>query len=212
MYSSKRIERYFVPEAALREALLNALCHSRYDIGIPVQISVYEDRLYIANCGQLPENWTIENLMGKHASKPYNPNIAHVFYLAGFIESWGRGIEKICTACKEAQLPAPEYTINPGDIMVKFTASNDYIVRPWKNSKSYSAPSKVTDGVTDGVTDAENSLLMLLIEDPAYSYNVLAEKLSVSRKTVAEHIRSLKKKGIISRVGSDRNGYWNINR
>ena len=30
--------------------------------------------------------------MSKHASSPYNPNIAHVFYLAGFIESWGRGI------------------------------------------------------------------------------------------------------------------------
>ena len=37
--------------------------------------------------------------LSKHASSPYNPNIAHVFYLAGFIESWGRGIEKICSAC-----------------------------------------------------------------------------------------------------------------
>ena len=30
--------------------------------------------------------------MSKHASSPYNPNIVHVFYLAGFIESWGRKI------------------------------------------------------------------------------------------------------------------------
>ena len=90
----QRIERYFVPEEALREALLNALCHKQYQSGVPIQISVYEDKLYIANCGCLPENWTLENLMNKHASSPYNPNIAHVFYLAGFIESWGRGIEK----------------------------------------------------------------------------------------------------------------------
>lgn len=83
----QRIERYFVPEAALREALLNALCHKQYQSGVPIQISVYEDRMYIANCGCLPENWTLENLMRKHASSPYNPNIAHVFYLAGFIES-----------------------------------------------------------------------------------------------------------------------------
>ena len=65
----QRIERYFVPDEALREALLNALCHKQYESGIPIQISVYEDRLYIANCGRLPENWTIENLMTKHASK-----------------------------------------------------------------------------------------------------------------------------------------------
>lgn len=51
-------------------------------------------KLFIANCGCIPENWILDNLMGKHASKPYNPSIANVFYLAGFIESWGRGIEK----------------------------------------------------------------------------------------------------------------------
>ena len=45
--------------------------------------------MYIANCVQLPDNWTVENLLSKHASKPYNHNIANVFYLAGFIESWG---------------------------------------------------------------------------------------------------------------------------
>ena len=86
---------------------------------------MYEDKLYIANCGCLPENWTLENLMNKHASSPYNPNIAHVFYLAGFIESWGRGIEKICSACEKNGVPQPEYTINPGDIMIKFSAPED---------------------------------------------------------------------------------------
>lgn len=113
----QRIERYFVPDAALREALLNALCHKNYSNGIPIQISVYEDKLYIANCGRLPENWTLEKLMGKHASAPFNPNIAKVFYLAGFIESWGRGIEKICRACEEDGVPQPEYEIEPNDIM-----------------------------------------------------------------------------------------------
>lgn len=51
--------------------------------------------------------------MQKHASKPYNPNIAYVFYLAGFIESWGRGIEKICNALKAEDLPMPEFTVHP---------------------------------------------------------------------------------------------------
>lgn len=78
-----RIERYFVPEEALREALLNAICHKQYQSGIPIQIRVYEDRLYIANSGSLPEAWTMEQLVGSHTSQPYNPAIAHVFYLAG---------------------------------------------------------------------------------------------------------------------------------
>ena len=64
-----------------------------------------KDRLYVANVGNLPEDWTLEKLMNKHTSKPYNPNIAYVFYLAGFIESWGRGVEKICNALKADNLP-----------------------------------------------------------------------------------------------------------
>ena len=39
-------------------------------------------------------NRTVESLLIKYPSRPFNPNIANVFYLAGFIESWGRGIEK----------------------------------------------------------------------------------------------------------------------
>lgn len=76
----QRIERYFVPDAALREALLNALCHKQYESGVPIQISVYEDKLYIANCGRLPDNWTADSLMSKHASRPYNTAIANVYY------------------------------------------------------------------------------------------------------------------------------------
>ena len=146
----QRIERYFVPEDALREALLNALCHKQYQSGVPIQISVYEDKLYIANCGCLPENWTLDNLMRKHASSPYNPNIAHVFYLAGFIESWGRGIEKICSACKNDGVPQAVYTINPGDIMIEFTAPEDRVIR--------SVTRKVTDRVTEKVTAYTSSV------------------------------------------------------
>lgn len=197
----QRIERYFVPEEALREALLNALCHKQYQSGVPIQISVYEDKLYIANCGCLPENWTLENLMRKHASSPYNPNIAHVFYLAGFIESWGRGVEKICAACRKDGVPQPVYTVNPGDIMIQFTAPEERVVHVSR---------KVTDRVTDRVTENEKRLLALLAEDPGYTLAQLVERTGVSRKTVAQRLKKLKDEGAIERVGSDRKGYWKI--
>ena len=31
---------------------------------------------------------------------PYNPDIANTFFRAGEIEAWGRGIDRIITACK----------------------------------------------------------------------------------------------------------------
>ena len=197
----QRQERYFVPEAALRETILNALCHSQYNYGVPIQISIYEDKMYIANCGRLPDNWTVENLLVKHASKPFNPNIANVFYLAGFIESWGRGIEKICEVYKDEDLPMPEFIVNPGDIMVKFTSTEDRIVR---------VQGKVTERVTERVTDGEKAVLDLLAVDPGYTYETMANILSVSRKTISERIKKLKFKGILVRIGSDTQGYWKI--
>ena len=141
--------------------------------------------------------------MRKHASSPYNPNIAHVFYLAGFIESWGRGIEKICSACEKDGVPQPVYTINPGDIMIEFTAPEDRIIR--------SVTRKVTDRVTEKVTDAKSiQILTLISEDPAYTSTTIAEKLSVSRKTVSQKLKEMKEKDIIERIGSDRKGYWKI--
>ena len=145
--------------------------------------------------------------MSKHVSRPYNPSIANVYYLAGFIESWGRGIEKMCRACEEDGSPLPEYTIHPGDIMIRFSAAEDRIVRTSINRVT----ERVTEKVTEKVTEAEKELLGLLLEDPAFTYTVLAEKLGVSRKTISERIRSLKEKGIIQRIGSDSKGYWKVN-
>ena len=105
-----RVETYPFPKEAIREAVFNAIAHKFYGALIPIQISVYVDRIYIANDCIFPEDWTINDLMGKHRSRPYNPLIANTFFRTGFIEAWGRGIEKIKDSCKEAGNPMPEYT------------------------------------------------------------------------------------------------------
>ena len=67
----------------------------------------------------LPFGWTAEALLGSHSSKPYKPDIARVFYRAGYIESLGRGIQKIQDACKNLETDAPEYMVHREDIMLK---------------------------------------------------------------------------------------------
>ena len=65
--------------------------------------------------------------------------------------------------------------------------------------------------MTDKVTNRERQVLQLLIEDPGYTMPQLAEKMTVSRKTVAVYLKSLKEKGFIKRVGTTRSGHWEIN-
>jgi ATP-dependent DNA helicase RecG len=115
-----RVETYEYPKEAIREALLNAVAHKDYSGGAPIQIKVFKDRIMIWNDGQLPNNWTITNLLKKHASKPYNPDIANTLFRSGYIESWGRGIEKMMNYCLDAGIPKPNYSFEGSDFMVEF--------------------------------------------------------------------------------------------
>jgi ATP-dependent DNA helicase RecG len=115
-----RVETYEYPKDAVREALLNAIAHKDYSSGVPIQISVYTDKIIIWNEGQLPENWTVKNLLEKHASRPYNPDIANALFRSGYIESWGRGTLKIIRECKQAGIPEPVFSYDSSDISVEF--------------------------------------------------------------------------------------------
>ena len=51
----QRVETFLYPDGALREALLNAIVHKDYSSGIPIQISVYENKIVLWNPGHLPQ-------------------------------------------------------------------------------------------------------------------------------------------------------------
>ena len=173
-----------------REAIFNALIHQDFSVGVPVQISVYKDKLYISNDCVFPANWTAETLMQKHRSLPHNPDIANTFFRAGFIESWGRGVEKICRLCKEYGISEPEYTVHPNDIMMMFKANMIAVAQK---------------------DDTVNAILALIKQNPSITYEALTEKTGKSRRTISRIITELKTTGTLVRVGSDKSGHWEIN-
>jgi ATP-dependent DNA helicase RecG len=98
------------PLDAIREALLNALIHRDYfKFNVQTQIKIFEGYIWFFNIGGLPEGITIELLKGPHSSVPRNPLIAHIFYLAGFIEEYGSGIRRMTESLSEAGLPYTEF-------------------------------------------------------------------------------------------------------
>lgn len=65
--------------------------------------------------------------------------------------------------------------------------------------------------VIDKVTEKEADILAIIRVKPEITLIEMAEKIGVSRKTVAARIKSLKAKNIIIRIGSAKKGYWQIN-
>ena len=97
------------------------LIYTKYLKGIiSYQNRVYDDRIMVANDCIFPDDWTVDDLLEAHKSRPYNPLIANTFFRAGFVEAWGRGIQKIKDSCILAGNDIPEYKVKREDITVTF--------------------------------------------------------------------------------------------
>ena len=218
-----RIERYPVPEPALREALLNAVVHRDYAVPAPIQIRVHDDRLRIYNPGSLPEGWTLEKLLGPHPSQPYNPDIANAFFRAGEIETWGRGIDRVVRACRRAGAPEPKIRLEPGGLWFEFRFSDDYLESVGVKRKSAEGETASETQRRDGATPVEPNdggaaiavptaerILTLLRANPTLTHAALAEELNTSHYSVRHHLDRLRDAGRIRRVGSRKSGVWEV--
>ena len=194
----QRIDKLPVPRSALREAVLNSIVHKSYGSFIPVQISVYDDKLMIWNAAALPAGWTVETLMKKHSSQPYNPEIANAFFRAGEIEAWGRGIERILSACLEADMQMPEWNFDGSGLWVSFLFKNDQ-----KNDQK-------NDRKNDQkkLTERQKDILSLLSSDGTLTIEVMSKRLGISEKTIYRELSLLKANGLLERKGSKAKGEW----
>lgn len=168
-----RVETYPFPIDGVREAIYNALAHNNYARYVPIQIRIQDDAMFISNSCILPSGWDVESLLQPHRSVPFNPAIANAFYRAGYIETWGRGIQKIYESCKELGVPAPEYSIIGEDITVKFTA-HDNIFSDIENDRENDRENSRDDV---NLTAAENRIFKEIIHNPHITTNQLCKKL-----------------------------------
>lgn len=119
-----RVEPLEIPEDALREILYNAICHKDYS-GSHIQMRVFNDRITLWNPGMLPMGLTIEDLLVEHSSQPRNKLLANAFFKAGFIETWGRGINKIKEEFEKVKLDLPIFEEKQGGFMVTINRAKD---------------------------------------------------------------------------------------
>jgi ATP-dependent DNA helicase RecG len=119
------------PWLAIREALMNAVVHrdySAFDGGI--SISIYQDRIEIWSSGELPNGMTVQDLKEARISRLRNPDIAHVFWLRGFIEAFGTGAARILAQCAQAGLPEPEWRVGSGGVRLTLRSSRTASAAP----------------------------------------------------------------------------------
>ncbi len=108
----KREDRTEYPVFAVREALVNAVCHRDYRLkGRRIEIRMFDDRLEVISPGGLPGYITVDNIVEEHFSR--NPRLVAGLFQWGYIEELGLGIDRMIEDMLQAGHPAPIFRATP---------------------------------------------------------------------------------------------------
>ena len=115
------------------------------------------------------------------------------------IKGWETGIRRMIDACKEYGVPE----------LIEDSINNEVtLTLTMEKATSQNADVGINVGIK--MTKTESLVLQLLVGKPDITSDEIAEQLKVTRRTVERNLESLKKKGIIERIGSKKDGYWKI--
>ena len=206
-----RIEEYLIPKEAFREILFNSINHKQYEECNPIQVSIYDDKIYVYNDAVFPKDLAKADLYDKHKSKPYNPLIAQVFFLTGFIEAWGRGFEKIKEECMTTDTPLPHIEVTNNGVMICCKPSEKYM-KSLEKIKGNGGNLGGNGGNLGGNEFSENERLIVTIlkQNNNISQKDLANLVGIPLRTVQRIISNLISRGIIERHGTTRKSIWII--
>lgn len=189
-----REEKYEYPPDAIREAIINAICHRDYETSTNIQIRIFDDRIEVWGCGPLPEPLTPEDLREKHRSILRNPLIAKCFFLMKFIEQWGTGTNDMIDMCLNEGIPEPLFEYVTGDFVVTFRKS------------------KLTEEYLEelDLNERQKTAVMVVKEEGKITNKKYQDINSVSRQTATRELSGLVQKGVFKQVGITGKGTFYI--
>ena len=173
------------PLEALREAVINAVCHRDYTISSNTEVRIYDDKLIVWSPGGLPFGITIEGLYEPHSSVLRNKGIGGIFYDMGWIEQWGSGIDKMRKSCMKAGLPEPQFEEYQGFRVIfrKDIYAEEYL----RNL---------------GLNDRQIKAIMYVREKGSINLSSFRTVVpGVSEKTLYRDLQGLVNKGVLKELG-----------
>jgi ATP-dependent DNA helicase RecG len=178
---ARHAEKWTIPLTTAREALINAIVHADYSQrGMPIRLSIFNDRMEIENPGLLPSGLTIEDIL-KGVSKIRNRVIARVFKELRLIEQWGSGIQRMLADCRTAGLPDPIFE----EIATHFRVTISLMKkRPQELDK------------------IDDRIYGLLQKSSGMTTASLAMKIGLSTRAVRARLNEMVSKGVLLAIGT----------
>ena len=121
-----REDRWLLPEAAIREALVNAVVHRDYAItGSKVMLEVFSDRVDVSSPGSLPNHMSVESVRAGGVPRSRNELMANYMVVRRLMEQRGRGWPVMRRAMREfnGTEPGLEHDARGRSVKVTFQLS-----------------------------------------------------------------------------------------
>ncbi len=200
---NSRIEMPEYVERSYYEALINALAHRDYLVnGSEVHIDIYDDRMEIYSPGGMPDGSLIQERDPLSVpSTRRNPVLADVFNRLGYMERKGSGFEKIISGY--------EFQANYSEEKKPSFRSDRYQFTVIMPNLNYGVEKIDISDVNNDV-NLWSQIKKAINENPKITQRQLVGKLGVSFRQIQQNMAAMVNAGEISRIGSNRSGYWEI--
>ena len=188
-----REETFEYPQFAVREALVNAICHRDYRLrGRRIEVRMFSDRLEVISPGGLPGFITVENIKDEHFSR--NPRLVGGLFHWGYIEELGLGIDRMIEVMEQAGHSPPKFDARPYSFAVALHNERKQPALPeWSRDMNHrQARALQYVGESGSITNRE--------------YRALIK--TVSAETLRLDLVDLVEKGILSRIGANKGTYY----
>ena len=197
--SPRREQRLFNSEA-FKEAWINACVHNKWSEELAPSVYWFDDRLEVVSYGGLPKSLTKEEfLAGK--TEPVNEELMKIFLQCEIVEHSGHGVPIVV---REYGKDAYTFSKNMITVTIPF---NKKVKKRAKNGV-VNVVENETVNETVKLTARESAVIAEMRNNPKISKKRLMELTSIPKTTLDRIVFSLKRKGIIKRIGSDKQGHW----
>ena len=221
--SGKASSRFELPERAVNEAIVNAICHRDYTSAASVQVMLFKDRLEVWSPGPIPKGMTLAKMYKPHKSYPANPLLAYAMYQRKYVEQTGTGTRDMIARCREWGLKDPKWYVEDGDDFVSVIYRNapDALVSKDKSKDKGKDKSSVKSSVRSSVrssvkTEAsrpnltDDHILSILSTNPRITLDEIAGAMSLTKRGVEKAVKRLRDANRLRKVGGKRFGYWEV--
>lgn len=182
-----------------REMIANTLIHREYTSSYQAKFVIEKNRMYIANANRASQEAVItpDNM----EPSPKNPIIASFFRNIGYADQLGSGVRNLFKYSKFYSGKNPKFI--EGDIF-------RIIVPLDEESREENSTQSATQSTQSKGADLASAIIKLIGQDPFLSQKQMAEKLCLNQNTLKYHIKKMREKGMIERIGSSRKGKWTV--